>query len=66
MTAAPPLDGRMAFCRGFYGDQCRRGAEVRVPAGKGRVVSARGGLLFVRVWSTGERVAVRPSEAVTL
>lgn len=63
---APPVPGTMRWMRGFYGDQCRRGAEVRVPAGKGRVLSARGGLLFVRVWSTGERVAVRPSEAVTL
>lgn len=59
-------DGRMANLRGWFGPQCRRGAQVRVPAGKGRVLSARGGLLFVRVWSTGERVAVRPSEAVTL
>lgn len=57
--------GRMAWCRAWYGPQCRRGAQVRIAGRIARVLSARDGFLFVRLWGTGQRIAVRPTEAVS-
>lgn len=64
MTNTQPAEGRMAWSRAWYGEQCRRGAHVHVAGRNARVLSARDGLLFVRIWNTGERVAVRPTEAI--
>lgn len=59
-----PKPGSMLWVRLWYGEQCRRGAHVKVAGRNARVLSARDGLLFVRIWNTGERVAIRPTEAV--
>lgn len=56
--------GRMAWVRAWYGDAFKRGAHVRVAGRNARVLSARDGVVFVRVWSTGQRLALRPTEVV--
>lgn len=63
MTA--PVAGRMAFVQGWYSRDIKRGASVTVEGERALVLSARDGLVFVRIWNTGKRVAVRPTELVT-
>jgi hypothetical protein len=64
MTAAIPLDGRMRFVRAWHGAHLKRGAHVLVDGENARVLSARDGRIAVRMWGSGRRVIVAPSEAV--
>jgi hypothetical protein len=59
------VNGRMGFIQCWYSRDIRRGAAVTVNGDRARVLSARDGLVFVRMWTTGERVAVRPTELVS-
>lgn len=60
-----PLDGRMAFTRAWHGDHIKRGAQLHLTDGRrARVLSARDGVVFVRTWTDGKRIAVRPTDLV--
>lgn len=56
--------GSLPWLRLFYSQPLRRGAHVHVGGRNARVLSASGGLVFVRMWTSGERVGVRPTELV--
>ncbi|MCW2496068.1 hypothetical protein [Jatrophihabitans sp.] len=60
MTALP-AEGRMAWVRAWYGVPAKRGAAVTVDGERGLVLSAKGGFVAVRLWTTGKRVQVRPT-----
>jgi hypothetical protein len=59
------MTARMAFVQCWYSRDIKRGASVTVDGERARVLSARDGLVFVRMWTTGERVAVKPAELVS-
>lgn len=54
--------GCMAWLRAWYGLPVKRGASVRIGGRRAMVLSASGGFVNVRVWNTGQRLTVRPTD----
>jgi hypothetical protein len=59
-----PKPGSMAWCRAWFDRRIKRGAQVRIAGRKARILSASGGYIHARIWATGQRVTVRPTEVV--